>query len=200
MSGRWRIDPARARQARPFRDRDRRGAAARAQRSAALRLGRSRARPTSSATGRRSRRSARSRSGGFDARDLQAALAGRTRADQAAAARPADRRRARQYLCLRGAVPGAASHPRARRRVDLARRGSSGWSPAIQDVLDEAIAAGGSTLARLRQPRRRARLFLEELRGLRSRGRSRAPAAGRSSASSRAAARPSTARSASVDA
>ena len=40
--------------------------------------------------------------------------------------------------------------------------------PAIHDVLAEAIAAGGSTLARLRRARRRARLFLEELRRLRS--------------------------------
>ena len=56
----------------------------------------------------------------LDARELKRRLAGRTRGDQAAAARPADRRRARQYLCLRGAVP--RRHPsQARRRLDLAR-------------------------------------------------------------------------------
>ena len=128
---------------------------------------------------------------------------------QAAAGRP---HRARSSCCCStsGSSPGSATSMCARRcTAPASTRKRAGGSislerlqrlvPAIHDVLAEAIAAGGSTLARFRQPRRRARLFLEELRGLRPRRASRAPAAGRSSGSSRAAARPSIARDASVD-
>ena len=77
--------------------------------------------------------------------------------------------------------------------------GSKRLVPAIHDVLAEAIAAGGSTLARFRRARRRARLFLRRaLPSMAAKG-GPAPAAGRSGEWSRAAARHSIVLGASVD-
>ena len=154
-------------------------------------------RPTSSPTGRRSRRWAPSRSA-LDAPRAQAgACAGRSAAikllllDQRIVAGLGN-----IYVCEALFRAGSTrSAPAGRSRSS----GSKRLVPAIHEVLAEAIAAGGSTLARFRQPRRRARLFLQAVRGLRPRRASRARAAGRSGASSRAAARPSIARNASTE-
>ena len=73
------------------------------------------------------------------------------RRDQAAAARPGHRRGPGQHLCVRGTVP-RGHQSRAARRFDLARSGSKRLVPAIHDVLDEAIAAGGSTLRDFASP------------------------------------------------
>ena len=72
--------PCRARQARSFADRNRRGEAARAQRSAAVRLASTWCRPTNSTIGRRSRRSGPSRSTSTARAPPAAACAGRTAA------------------------------------------------------------------------------------------------------------------------
>ena len=109
----------RDRQARPFHHRDRRRAAARAQRCRAAS-----ARSTSCATDELDDWPP-FEALGPEPLDLDAARAAAAArrphgGDQAAAARPADRRRPRQHLCVRGAVP--RRHPsRARRRIDLAR-------------------------------------------------------------------------------
>ncbi len=76
---------------------------------------------------------------------------GRAAPLKAVALRPAGDRRARQHLCLRGAVAGRAlaasrgrhSGPR-RRQTD--RHGSSGWSRRCRAVIADAIEAGGSSL------------------------------------------------------
>ena len=78
--------------------------------------------------------------------------------------------RARQYLCLRGALPRrhlaqALSRDHSRQAFDAARRTRS------RSVLQEAIKAGGSILARLRPRRWRARRIPASLRRLRPRRR-----------------------------
>ena len=161
MSGALADRSGRARQARPCADRDRRGPAAGLndpRRFGSLDLvPTERARPT----GRRSRRWARSRSARRStARWLKRALAGRTAPIKAAAARPADRRRARQHLCLRGAASGA----------DRTRRGPAGRSRGPARRARRGDHGGAATrrsrraARRLRDfaaARRRARLFLE---------------------------------------
>ena len=82
-------------------------------------------------------------------------LAARGQGAQAAAeslsARPARDRRARQHLCLRGAVPrtavaGPARFGRLPRKAARPRRRPSASRPAIRAVLEDAIDAGGSSL------------------------------------------------------
>ena len=120
--------PGRARRPRPFPARDRRGAAARAQRSAPLRLARPRADRSARTDASRSPTMGPEPLGAGLRRRLSARGAGRPLgADQGAAARPADRRRPRQHLRLRGAAHGR-DRALARRRPNLAARGSSGWS------------------------------------------------------------------------
>ncbi len=94
---------------------------------------------------------------GFDAAVLSAALAGRRTADQGGAAGPADRGRAGQHLCLRGAVPRPASpaatgRQRGRRRAAPAGAGDPGDA-------DRGDRRRRLQPARLRAARRRARLF-----------------------------------------
>ena len=170
MSGRWRIDPDRDRQARSSADRDRRGAAARAQRSAALRLGRPgadrRARRLAGVRGARARAARR---------ELDGALA------QAAVRRP----RARRSSCCcstSGSSPGLATSMSARR---CSAPGSIRASAAGTVSLATARRAGRGDPGGARRsdrggrvdacatspPRRRAWLFLQELRRLRPRGR-----------------------------
>ena len=95
---------------------------------------------------------------------------------------PGARRRSSCCCSTSASSPGSAISTSARRcsaRGIHPRRAAGSVSldrlerlvPAITAVLDEAIAAGGSTLARLRLARRRARLFLQELRRLRPRRR-----------------------------
>ena len=199
MSGRWRIDPERDRQARPSGDRDRGGAAARAQRSAPLRLGRSGADRRRSTPGRRSRRSAPSRSG-------------RTSPPRIWTRRSPDGRAPIKLLLLDQRIVAGLGNiyvcEALYRRADRARRRPAGRSarPRLARLVDgdarrccdAAIEAGGSTLARLCPARRRARLFLQAVRASMAARASRARAAARSSGGSRAGDRPSGARSASA--
>ena len=98
----------------------------------------------------------------FTADHTQARLCRPDRVDQADAARPANRRGAWQHLCLRGAQHGADRAERGR-RDGSAYRDSKRLVEAIRAVLQSAIEAGGSTLARLCAARRRTRLFLEAI-------------------------------------
>ena len=66
-------------------------------------------------------------------------------ADQVGAARPADRRRARQHLCLRGVVPRRHFAAAAGRDESSGSRAER-LAAAIREVLTEAIEAGGSSL------------------------------------------------------
>ena len=84
-------------------------------------------------------------------RDAGARLPGQEDKPQSGAARPAHRRRARQYLCLRGAVSRAAvaetpglDHRRPERRAERARR-TAGRQPSKR-CCNAAIKAGGSSL------------------------------------------------------
>jgi formamidopyrimidine-DNA glycosylase len=70
--------------------------------------------------------------------------------DQAAAARPAHRRRARQHLRLRGAVPRAIDPRKAAGTVS--RPALARLVPAIREVLEQAIGDGGSTLRDYARP------------------------------------------------
>ena len=82
---------------------------------------------------------------GFTPAVLAAALRGRAHAAQGGAARPEGGRRPGQHLRLGGAVPRppVAAPPRVeRRRGTRAAR----LVPAIRAVLEESIAAGGSSL------------------------------------------------------
>ena len=76
------------------------------------------------------------------------------------------------YVCE--ALHRARISPRTRpdaREVRQAERAAEPLVGAIKEVLHEAIEAGGSTPARLRQHRRRARLFPASFPRLRPRGR-----------------------------
>ena len=91
-------------------------------------------------------------------------------ADQGGAARPARRRRARQHLCVGEPLLGrhvAAPPRRAPCQGERAER----LVAAIRDVLDRAIAAGGSSLARLCPGLGRAWLFPARMGRLRARER-----------------------------
>ncbi len=131
------------------------------------------------------------------AAELKRRLAGRSAAIKLLLARPADHRGARQYLCLRGALP-RRHPPEAGRRFGLART-------------VEAAGAGNPRRARRSDRRRRldacatspvptasSAISPRASRSTTAKASLRA-AAGRSGESSRAAARPSTARTASVD-
>ena len=95
-------------------------------------------------------------------------------ADQGGAARPAHRRRARQHLCLRGAVPRRAVAAPARRRR-WPGRAPSGSSTAIRDGADRGDRGRRLVAARLCPGRWRARLFPASLGGLRQARASPAP-------------------------
>ena len=171
MSGRWRVDPSDARQARPSGDRDRRGRTCRAQRSAAVRVGRSVADRGARRLPRRSPRSARNRSGPTLTAGLSAQrmLAGRIASIKHAAARSAHRRRAWQHLCLRGAVPGP-DQPGTRRGPGHSR-GARTAGPGDPRGSGGSIAAGGSTIARLCPPDGELGYFCKQFAGLWPRGR-----------------------------
>ena len=116
MSGRWRIDPAELGQARSSRcSRPTRGGGWRSTTRAASARS-TWCRPTSSDDWP-AVRGARARAARTSTRaELQRRARRAKRGDQAAAARPADRRRPRQHLRLRGALP----------RRDRIRRGPAG--------------------------------------------------------------------------
>ena len=161
MSGRWRIDPDEIGKHDHLLIETDDGRRAGAERSAPVRLARSGARPPTLDALAAVRR-ARARAARAEVADahLQRALAGRKRADQAAAARPADRRRARQHLRLRGAVPGADRSAReAGGSVSPARL--ERLVPAIREVLERGDRGRRIDPARLSPPRWRARLFLQ---------------------------------------
>ena len=125
------------------------------------------ARPRARAARQRARRRARS----------PACSRGKRGAAQGGAARPAPDRRARQHLCLRGAVPGravireapAGSLATRRRQADASA--PIAWRRRSARCSSEAVEAGGSTLRDYVADRRLARLFPAPLPGLRPRGR-----------------------------
>ena len=82
----------------------------------------------------------------FDGAHLASAFAGRKPERQDPAARPADRRRPRQHLCLRGAVPGPHLARPKPAGDDPSPPARSAWSPRSRPCWSEAIDAGGSTL------------------------------------------------------
>ena len=103
----------------------------------------------------------------------------------------------RQYLCLRGAVPGRAVAPPQGRHARQARQGRSaarGSGPAHQAVLGEAISAGGSTLRDYAQPDGKLGVFQQRFAVYDREGKPCPRCRGRSAASSRPAARHSIAR------
>ena len=111
-------------------------------------------------------------------------FAGQAHAAQGGAPRPAPDRRARQHLCLRGAVPRRPAPGSAGRlardadgRADARRR--IGSPTIIRDVLERGGRGRRLDPARLRPGRRLARLFPAPLPGLRPGGRAlrRRPAA-----------------------
>ncbi len=111
------------------------------------------------------------------ARPSRALFAGKRGAAQGGAPRPAAGRRARQHLCLRGAVPRRPVI-RQRRPGTLATRERQAdaqapiaWPRRSATVLDEAIAAGGSTLRDYAQADGELGYFQHRFRGLRPRGR-----------------------------
>ena len=148
MSGRITAGARRraAREARPCRADPRRRHRRALQRSAPLRhcsitscAGRRRAHPLLAALGPEPLEP------GFDGALSEPRARRQDDADQIGAARPAHRRRARQHLCLRGAVPGrhiAAPAGRHGRR----RAGRHGSRRRCARCSTEAIAAGGSSL------------------------------------------------------
>ncbi len=87
----------------------------------------------------------------LDGEVLAATLRRQDDAAQGRAARPAARRGSRQHLCLRGAAPGPASRRAGRPARWRARTAAAGAAAirlagVIREVLEEAVAAGGSTL------------------------------------------------------
>ena len=197
MSGHWRVDPSEIGKHDHFIIETDDGRRVALNDRAALRLARPGARPTSSTTGRRSRRSGPSRSTSTRS-ELQA---------------PAGRPNARRSSCCcstSGSSPGSATSMSARRCTAPASiRKRAGGSISLERL--EAAGAGDPRRARRSDRGRRldacaispARTASSAIsprasRSTTARG-SRAPAAGRSGGSSRAAARPSIARAASVD-
>ena len=98
----------------------------------------------------------------FDEAYLVAALEGPQHADQGGAARPADRRRAGQHLCLRGAAPGRdLAAPQGRpHRCQPASRAAGPDHPRRADRGDRG---GRLVAARLPAGRWRAGLFPAQL-------------------------------------
>ena len=155
-------------------------------------------RPPSSTTGRRSRRLGPSRST-LDARELKRRLA-----------RPHG---ARSSCCCStsGSSPGlgniyvcealyrAGIHPRAGRRVDLARTARSGWCRRSTPCSPKRSRPADRRLRDFASPDGELGYFSKSFAVYDREGQAVRAAAGRSSGSSRAAARPSIARDASVD-
>ncbi len=167
MSGRWRIDPRRTRPARPSAARD--GCRARRSRcNDPRRFGSVDLVPTDALADLAAVRGAGP--GAARARTspptyLLAAARRPQRADQGDAARPANRRRARQHLCLRGAPPRAASRPAATAGA-FHRRPARTVGAGDHAVLLAAIEAGGSSLRDYARPDGELGYFSKQLRGV----------------------------------
>ena len=198
MSGRWRIDPGRARQARSSADRDRRRAAPGAQRSAPLRLGRPgrhrRARRVAAVRGARAR-AARPRStatGSSDASQGRTAAVKLLLLDQRIVAGLGN-----IYVCE--ALYRAGIDPRARGRVDVAGQARAAGRRDPGRCSTRRSRPAARALRDFASPDGELGYFSKQLRRLRPRRRAVRGAAARSGESSRAAARPSTARAASAE-